>query len=203
MTVAILPTDQRQQTMLLVIILAVAAGALFYNFVHRPGAAELVELSDRVEDLETQNQIAETRVGNLQELRNRITLAETQFDLVERLVPSGEEVPAIYEAIATQSQALDLRLLNVEPSLPQPADSGAYFLRQEWLMQVEGDYHSLARFLTRVASFDRIVRPQVTEVVPAGETPSGRQLVLATFNLETFVLPATETPGAASEGGDR
>lgn len=197
---AILPQDQRQQSMLLVIILALAAGALYYNFAYRPGTTEIVELSDRVEDLETQNQIAETRVGNLQELRDRISQAEAQFELVERLVPSNAEVPAIYEAIATESQALDLRLINVEPSLPAPADSGAYFLRQEWQMQVQGDYHSLAEFLTRVASFDRIVRPNVTQVSPAGETPSGRQLVLASFGLETFVLAPARPQ--AEEGGE-
>ena len=199
---AILPQDQRQQSMLLVIILVIAAGALFYNFVHRPGTAEIVDLTDRVEDLETQNQIAETRIGNLRELRDRITLAESQFDLVERLVPSNAEVPAIYEAIATQSQALDLRLINVEPSLPEPADSGAYFLRQEWQMQVEGDYHSLGEFLTRVASFDRIVRPHVTEVNPTGETPSGRQLVLASFSLETYVLAPGRAIATRPEGDE-
>jgi type IV pilus assembly protein PilO len=197
---AILPQDQRQQTMLLVVILAVAAGALYFNFIHRPGSVELVELTDRVEDLENQNQIAEARVGNLQQLRDRIDLAESQFELVQRLVPSNAEVPAIYEAIATESQALDLRLLNVEPSLPQPADSGAYFLRQEWLMEVQGDYHSLAKFLTRVASFDRIVRPHITQVSPAGETPSGRQLVLASFGLETYVLAPERAEG--EEGGE-
>ena len=199
---AILPQSQRQQIMLLVIILAVAAGALFYKYVYRPGTGEVVDLTDRVEDLETQNQIAETRIGNLQELRDRITLSETQFDLVERLVPSNAEVPAIYEAIATESQALDLRLINVEPSLPEPADSGAYFLRQEWQMQVQGDYHSLAEFLARVASFDRIVRPHVTQVSPAGETPSGRQLVLASFGLETYVLAPERVQAAGSEGGE-
>ena len=197
---AILPKDPRQQTMLLVIVVALAAGALFYNYVHRPGVSELTELEDRIEDLETQNEIAETRVGNLQELRDRIAQAEAQFAIVERLVPSNAEVPAIYEAIATQGQALDLRLINVEPSLPEAADSGAYFLRQEWQMQVEGDYHSLAEFLTRVASFDRIVRPQVTEITPTSETPSGRQMVLASFNLETFVLAPGVEGGA---GGDR
>lgn len=194
---AILPQDQRQQTMLLVVVLALAAGALYFNFVHRPGSVELVAHTDRVEDLENQNQIAEARVGNLQQLRDRIDLAESQFELVQRLVPSNAEVPAIYEAIATESQALDLRLINVEPSLPEPADSGAYFLRQEWRMQVQGDYHSLAEFLTRVASFDRIVRPRITEVGPAGETPSGRQLVLASFGLETYVL----APRAGGEEG--
>ena len=197
---AILPQGQRQQIMLLVAILAVAAGALYYNFIHLPGAAGLVELTDRVEDLETQNQIAEARVGNLQELRNRIGEAEAQFALVQRLVPSNAEVAAIYEAIATESQALDLRLINVEPSLPAPADSGAYFLRQEWEMQVEGDYHAIGEFLTRVASFDRIVRPDVTDVTPVGETPSGRQLVHAWFSLLTYVL-APDSPALAEPDG--
>jgi len=199
---AILPQDQRQQTMLLVIVLALAGAALYYNFLFRPGSAELVEISDRVEDLETQNQIAETRVGNLQELRDRIDRTEARFDQVERLVPSNAEVPAIYEAIATESQALDLRLINVEPSLPEPADSGAYFLRQQWQMEVQGDYHSLAAFLTRVASFDRIVRPHVTQVAPAGETPSGRQLVNASFGLETFVLAPVAAGVPNTEGGE-
>ena len=197
---AILPQDQRQQAMLLVVILALAAGALYFNFMHRPGSVELVEHTDRVEDLEAQNQIAEARVGNLQQLRDRIDLAESQFELVQRLVPSNAEVAAIYEAIATESQALDLRLINVEPSLPEPADSGAYFLRQEWRMEVQGDYHSLAEFLTRVASFDRIVRPHITQVSPAGETPSGRQLVLASFGLETYVLAPERVGG--EEGGE-
>lgn len=117
-------------------------------------------------------------------------------------MPSNAEVPAIYEAIATESQALDLRLINVEPSLPEPADSGAYFLRQEWQMQVQGDYHSLAEFLTRVASFDRIVRPHVTQVSPVGETPSGRQLVLASFGLETYVLAPERARAEIEEGGE-
>mgnify|MGYP001812109051 CR=1 FL=1 len=196
---AILPQDQRQQTMLLVIILAIAATALYYNFVHRPSQAELLEFSDRIEDLETQNQIAEARVGNLQELRNRISESETQFELVERLVPSSAEVAAIYEAIATESQKLDLRLMNVEPSLPEAADSGAYFLRQEWQMQVEGDFHSIGQFLTRVASFDRIVRPQVRGLVPTQQTPSGRQLISASFVLETFVLAPENVVPAVPE----
>lgn len=199
---AILPQDQRQQTMLLVIIVAIAAAALYFNFVHRPGKADLLELSDRIEDLETQNRIAEARIGNLQELRNRITASESQFELVERLVPSNAEVPAIYEAIATESQRLDLRLINVEPNLPEAADSGAYFLRQQWRMQVEGDFHSIGMFLTRVASFDRIVRPEIRAIEPTQQTPSGRQLVSASFDLETFVLaPASSTP-VAQEGNE-
>lgn len=194
---AFLPEDPQVQLKLLAAILAVAAGALYFNFVHRPASVELLDLEDRVEHLETQNQLAETRVGNLQRMRDELSESERQLNALERLVPEGSEVPEIYEAIASETQTLNLRLLNIEPLTPSPADSAGTLLRQEWQMVVEGTYHGIGEFLTNVAGFDRIVRPRVTEVVPAGTSAGGRQLVQATFSLETFVLvPGGPTPAA-------
>lgn len=202
---ALLPEEPRSQLKLLAAILAVAAGALYFNFVHRPASIELLDLTDRIENLETQNQLAETRVGNLQQLRDQLATAERQLSALERLVPEGSEVPEIYEAIAQETQALNLRLLSIEPLAPTVADSAGTLLRQEWALVVEGGYHGLGQFLTNVASFDRIVRPRVTEVVPAGVTGGGSQLVRATFSLETFVLSAggpaaAPTPEEADAG---
>lgn len=203
---ALFPEEPRSQLKLLAAILAVAAGALYFNFVHRPASIDLLDLTDRIENLETQNQLAETRVGNLQQLRDQLATAERQLSALERLVPEGSEVPEIYEAIAQETQALNLRLLSIEPLAPTVADSAGTLLRQEWALVVEGGYHGLAQFLTNVASFDRIVRPRVTEVVPAGVTGGGSQLVRATFSLETFVLsaggPAAPPPPEAAEAGD-
>lgn len=187
---ALLPQDPRKQMMMLIAILAVAAGALYFMFVHSPARLDLSLMAQRIEDLNTQNQIAETRIGNLQELRDRLSLAERQLQALQRLVPEGSEVPEIYEAIAAQSQSLNLRLLSIDPLDPVPADSLGTLMRQEWQMVVEGEYHAVGQFFTRVASFDRIVRPHLTQIVPAGETAGGRQLVEATFDLETFVLGA-------------
>ena len=198
---ALLPQDQRQQSMLLIVILSIAAAALYYVYGYRPNAVELVELSEQAEGLELQNELAEARIGDLQRLRNRLSSAEQQFTLLQKLVPSGAEVPAIYEAIATQSQVLNLRLINVEPLQPVNADSAGTLLRQEWQMEVEGEYHAVGTFLARVASFDRIVRPRVTQIVPAEMTPSGRQIIRATFQLETFVLGTPEAQSAEGQEG--
>ena len=198
---ALLPQDQRHQSMLLIVILCIAAAALYYVYVFRSNAEEMVEQADRVETLEMQNELAEARIGDLQRLRDRLTAAERQFTTLQRLVPSGAEVPAIYEAIATQTQALNLELINVEPLPPVAADSAGTLLRQEWQMEIEGEYHAVGTFLTRVASFDRIVRPRVTQIVPTETTPSGRQKVRVAFQLETFVVGAQESrPVEAQEG---
>lgn len=196
---ALLPREQDKQLKLLAAILSVAGAAMFFVYVYRPKGDELVERQDRLETLETQNRLAEARIGDLQRLRDRLSTSERQLDALRRLVPSSGQVATIYEAIATETQALNLRLISVEPAPPVAADSAGTLLRQEWQMQVEGEYHAVAEFLARVASFERIVRPRITEMVPTETTASGRQLVTATFALETFVLGSGEPAAPARE----
>lgn len=195
---ALLPEDPRDQYRMLGVIAAIALGAVFYMYVWNPRQEELAELEQRIEQVEAANELAEARMENLDAVREELELGERQFAMLQRLVPEESEVPQIYEAIASQSQSLGLDLVNVTPAEPI-ADSAGYFMRQNWAMQVEGEYHDVGEFLTRVASFTRIVRPDVEEIRPSRETNSGRQLVTARFSLETFVLP----PGGnrVGEGG--
>lgn len=195
---ALLPQDPRDQYRMLGIILFLALGAGFYLYIWSPKGIELAELEQRVEQIEQANTLAQARTQNLDAIRAELELGERQFAMLERLVPDEGEVPAIYEAIASETQSLGLELINVTPSEPM-ADSAGYFLRQNWAIQVEGEYHDVAQFLTRVAGFTRIVRPDVEEIRPARITNSGRQLVMARFRLETFVLPTTGS--SAPEGG--
>lgn len=195
---ALLPEDPRDQYRLLGLLGLMAVGALVYLYVLSPRGEALVELEQRVEFVELANELAEARMENLDQIREELELGERQFAMLERLVPAQSEVPAIYEAIAAASQSLGLELLSVTPGEAIP-DSAGYFMRQRWTMEVEGEYHDVGEFLARVASFTRIIRPEVQEIRPSRETNSGRQYVSARFHLETFVLP----PGGnrVREGG--
>ncbi|MGH7539465.1 MAG: type 4a pilus biogenesis protein PilO [Gemmatimonadota bacterium] len=195
---ALLPQEPRDQYRFLGVIGLLAVGAIYYLYVHRPRTDELTELEARVEHIEQANEDAEARMQNLDAVRKELELGERQFAMLRRLVPSESEVPAIYEAIASESQSLGLQLVSVTPTDPQP-DTAGYFMRQNWQMQVEGEYHDIGEFLTRVASFTRIVRPEVEEVEPTRETNSGRQLVNARFQLETFVIPPASGMGRIDE----
>ena len=201
---AFLPENPRHQTSLLVIILSLAAAALFFMYMYKPKTLDMADMRETLEDLRFQNELAEGRIGSLQELRDQLEQSEIQFERLQQLVPEGPEVPAIYESIATQTQALNLRLLSVLPSAPK-ADSGDFFLRQDWQMRVEGEYHDFGELLTAVAGFPRIVRPQVQSIELGERTPSGKQLVIGTFGLETFVLPDPRAAVAATraDGGEQ
>lgn len=195
---ALLPQDPRDQYRLLGVIFLVALGGVYWLYVHKPRSAELDELGQRVEEIEQENALAEARMENLDQVRRELELGERQFARLERLVPARSEVPAIYEEIASESQALGLDLINVVPAEALPDTSG-YFLSQNWDMAVEGQYHDIGEFLARVASLPRIVRPEVEDIRPSEQTPSGRQLVEARFGLETYVLPPAS--GSPAGGG--
>lgn len=185
---ALLPEDPRDQYRLLGLLAMTAVAALAYFYVFSPRGEELAELEQRVEFVERANALAEARIESLDQVREELELGERQFAMLQRLVPAESEVSAIYEAIASETQSLGLDLVSVTPAEPTP-DSGGYFLRQDWTMELEGEYHDVGEFLSRVASFSRIIRPDVEEIRPTRETNSGRQFVSARFQLETFVLP--------------
>lgn len=193
----LLPDDPRSQKALLSIIAAGAIGAVFYLYVYSPKHDTIEEDEARLEQLEFLNQQANARIGNLDALREELRNTEVQLEVLERLVPSESEMPAIYQSIASEAEVLGLKLISVTPAAPV-ADTAGYFMRQDWVMSVEGEYHRIGAFITHVASFDRIVRPQIVDITPAGRTPSGRQLVTAVLNLETFVL---QQPGRAPDPG--
>jgi type IV pilus assembly protein PilO len=197
---ALLPQDPRDQKRFLGILGALVVLVLFWMYVYSPTRTKQNELEDRVAQIQFQNRQAEARTGNLDKLREELAHDEGLSQALQKLVPSKAEVPQIYEAIAQQSQSLGLELQQVVPSSPK-ADSGSYYLHQDWEMRIKGDYQSVGQFLTRVASFDRIVRPEVTEIRPAEQTPSGRQLVTASFGLESFVIPPDTTGNKSGSSG--
>lgn len=183
---------------ILALVVLLGSVVVFHLYVWNPRKLALAALAQRVEQAERANALAETRPGDLDVLREDLALGERQFAMLERLVPREDEVASIYEAVAAETHSLGLELVHAIPADPVP-DSAGFFLRQEWAMQVEGEYHAVGRFLTRVASFPRIVRPRVEEIGPSRITNAGRQLVFARFGLETFVLaPEGVTP---PEGG--
>lgn len=197
---ALLPQDQRDQKRFLGLVLALAVGGLFYYYVYMPRSTELDEREDRIAQLQQQNRQARAQIGNLDELRAELRRQERLFGVLQDLVPPQAEVPAVYESIAEEVQALGLELNRVTPSNPQPVEGG-YYQQQTWQMEVEGAYHTVGEFLTRVASLPRIIRPVINEIRPANRTNTGELPVTASFGLQMYVLPP-DTASTAGEGAD-
>jgi type IV pilus assembly protein PilO len=88
---------------------------------------------------------------------------------------------------------------------PQPREPGQLYDRTAYNMAVVGEYHSVGRFLADIASLPRIVTPvQVDIELHADPTryPELQSPILATFRIETYVLPdSTAVPPPAAQPG--
>ncbi|HSH74150.1 MAG TPA: type 4a pilus biogenesis protein PilO, partial [Longimicrobiales bacterium] len=130
-----------------------------------------------------------------------LALYEAHVARLEELIPGQEEVPALLDDIGTRARLVDVDLRELQPQGREPGD---YYDRTSYNMAVVGEYHAVARFLTEVASMPRIVTPTQLDLQLFGQPIQYRELespVLATFRIETYVLPDPSTEPAPAEIG--
>lgn len=198
------PQGQREQVLLTVAILALAAVGAYGYFVFVPRSKEIAKTRARVQALASLNEHAKEEMahGNPQDLRRELAHYRQNLELIRSLVPAGNEVPALLEQVSTAARRAGLDLSTVDP---QPVVRGDNYDTYRYGIALVGGYHSLATFLTNVGSLTRIVLPvdltlQLPTNAPAGsaKADSTAAAIEARFQLETFVVhkPANDGSGA-------
>lgn len=180
---------QTRQKILLGILLAGGLGYLGYEYAYKPRSAEIAALETRLTELENQNRTARilTEENGEADVERRLEAYREQLLQVEGLIPSGEELPDLLDAISTEAQRT-----GVDLSLIQPVGASAdeFYTRRTYDLAVVGSYHQIGEFLTRIGSLPRIITPTgLSLTVVEEETRSGDPRLEAKFAIETYVLP--------------
>lgn len=195
-----MPKTQREQIMVLVAIVGLAAAGLFWYFKYNPRSAELGAMQTRVDHLDSLNTIAKAKVATATEaeLRDQAQAVADNLALMNTLVPSSNEVPLLLDQVSMTSRRVGLDVGTFKPMGPE---EGRDFDVYRYELRVAGSYHAIAQFLTNVASLSRIVVPVNLELTmvqnpPAPVGSGARRNVLAAMQLHTFV-------GHPPRSGDR
>ncbi len=192
---ALIPQERPQQIALVALIAAAAVIYAFHAYWYTPRVENLERLESRLSQLEDQNRRAQvTAARGGAQLEERVELYERHVRRLEQLIPAGEEVPALLNAIAQEAQRTGVNLANWRPDSTIP---GAYYTRESYEMAVVGEYHDVARFLTAIASLERIITPLDLELQPHTTAPprAGMEApIQARFRIQTYVLPGTTVP---------
>jgi type IV pilus assembly protein PilO len=187
---ALLPTDRKDQTKLLVAIVFLAAAGLYFNFIYTPKTATLAALQTHVDSLDAMNQRAKLDVarGSIDKLRAQSAEFGSEMEIMRQLVPTGNEVPALLESVSTAARTVGLDISSVSPD---GVIQGDQFDTYKYKLGVTGPYHKIAQFLTNVGTLRRIVAPiNLTLVVsnaPQRNRDPSVQLLDATFDIQTYV----------------
>ncbi|NIW38054.1 MAG: type 4a pilus biogenesis protein PilO [Gemmatimonadetes bacterium] len=176
---------------MLLVVAALWWAAKIYMLDGRTNNIQVAE--QRLEELENQNGRARINIARRDDLQSRMALLERQLRIFEEFIPESEEVPELLDAISQQTTLLGLELSRLQP---QAAEAGDYYTKQTFQIAVLGDYHAVGRFLARIASLPRIIKPTNVQISLAPRSRATRDMeapLEVSFVIETFVLGATPT----------
>lgn len=197
---ALLPKSRRDQTMLVVAVLALGCVVAFWQFVYQPKSVELTTLETHIDSLVASNQRvrAELARGNVNSLRQQAMRYQQNLQLMRQLVPTSNEVPALLEQVSTAARRVNL---DIDGVAPQPVISGDDFDTYRYQLTVIGPYHELAAFLANVGSLTRIVAPVDIHLAPATgdqrkdhQARRDEQLLASKFEIQTYVAKPEHQP---------
>ncbi len=190
-----LTQKDRQQVMVLAILLAVGAAGGFWFLWRDPKAEEIGRLRTEIDSLQARVDSArkDLREGTVEQLRQRIAAYEGDLGLMRRLVPTGSEVPQLIDDIASRAA---LRGVQIAEITPLSSEGIGLFTAQQYRFVVFGHFDQVGEFLADVASLPRIMVPHTLALSRANPTAQRTyqdttgSLLEARFQLRTFVKPS-------------
>lgn len=199
---ALLPANKRDQYMMLVVIAAIGLSAAYYTYLWSPKKEELDVTQAHVDSLVIMNQRAKSELaqGKTQEFKAEAERFASDLEVMRRLVPTGNEVPALLEQVSTAARRVGLDISDVQPL---PLLQGDQYDAYKYRLSVRGDYHDIAVLLANIGSLQRIVAPINLTLAPVAQQANAsstvrKQPVEARFEIQTYVARTTPTPAPTS-----
>lgn len=200
---ALIPDEPRQRNALLIGIVVVAGFYFFWSWWYSPRNTEVEEMAARLEQLDSENrraQILATRGGV--ELEERLALYERHVSHLEALIPHSEEVAALLNDVSRVARETGVENASMRPEADQ---TGEFYTRKSYALEVYGEYHDIGRFLASIASLPRIITPvnlELTRFQGVREVVDMEAPVTATLQIQTYILPtpAAPPPGEGGQG---
>jgi type IV pilus assembly protein PilO len=190
---ALIPEDPKQRNALMVGVLMLAVLYFGNTYLITPKREALQADQTRLEQLEDNNrraQIIATRGGR--DLEERMAVYERHVAQLEQLIPARAQVPQLLNDISMEARQTNVELNAIRPDASDPV--GVY-TRETFELSVIGEYHSVGRFLTNIASMPRIITPidmDVSLQTNDQYQDSYDAPVIATFRIQTYVIPDSD-----------
>ena len=195
--------SKRNQALISVAVVAVALAAAYGYFMYLPKRADLDKIAQHVDALDKKNAIAKADLasGSVAKLKAQAVEYQASLKVLQQLVPTTNEVPALLENVSTAARRVGLDLASVEP---MPVLSGEQFDTYRYKVSVKGGYHALAGFLTNVGSLNRIVAPVALDMKEQNaadkkksRAKEGESSLDTDFQIQTYIAHSAAAAGGA------
>lgn len=160
--------------------------------------SQIAELDSARRDEPTLKQTYKTKyakVANLDEYRKQLKDMRASFGTLLRQLPSKTEVDSLLRDISrtAQTDGLEQRLFQ-----PQSEVKKDFYAEKPIRMQVTGNFHQLAKFVSDVAALPRIVTLHNISIKPANSKTEGSDILV--MNLTAKIYRYLEQGGSGKKG---
>lgn len=177
------------KVLLLLLMLGVVSAIYYFSF-HMSLADEITAAEQRYVQLQGQLQEEQRRQEEYLRLTQELAAREAIDRQNKRILPEDAEIAAFLQDLNRLAELSGLRIQLVEP---RPEEQAEMFIRIPVTLQLQGQYHQLAKFFYNVSKLERAVN---MENVQLKEEASDTDQVL----LHIAVLATTFRRPAAAEG---
>ena len=179
--------------MILAIVAAVVACALFFFFAIRGRQAELATVQANIVAEEDRAVQLTAELNRLKELQKRAPELQAELTRIRELVPIEHEVPNYIFLIQNASTEAGVDFISVAPELPRTPPEAAPLAQVRMEIVAQGGYFALQDFMRRMYALDRATR--IDNLSLARDEQTGTlSLTLATrIFFELPAAPATDT----------
>jgi type IV pilus assembly protein PilO len=189
-----MPTNQRDQLLLAVGIIALLGAGAYWYFVDQPQAVEREKVVAHLDTLNASNQKARAQLarGTVASIKAEADSLRANLEVMRTLVPASNEVPALIEQVSNAARRARLELSSLDP---QPPIEGEMFDTHRYRVRLNGSYHEVGAVLANIASLNRVIAPinlnlQLNSGTSARPAP-GKQPLSSTFEIQTYVVRTT------------
>ena len=194
-------SKERQQVLILVIILLVAGAAGFWIYWRGPKVEQQQALRTEVDSLRAQVDSARADLdrGTVQSIRQQTADFEAMLVRMRDLVPTNNEVAQILDDISSRARRGGVNIAEFDPLTVEVGETFDVH-RSRWT--VYGYYNEIGVLMSDIAQLSRIMVPYDLQLTIAQENNARAYgdttgaLVRARFMLRTFVKPQTSAQGA-------
>ena len=188
--------SKRDQILISVCVITIAVAGAYGYFMYMPKRDDLAVIEEHVNTLDKKNQQAAADLANnsIPKLQAQAKEYQASLKILQQLVPTTNEVPALLENVSTAARRVGLDLASVEP---MPVLVGEQFDTYRYKVSVKGGYHALAGFLTNVGSLNRIVAPVAVTLQDASPAEAkkarpkeGESTLNTDFQIQTYIAHA-------------
>ncbi|MHB9155784.1 MAG: type IV pilus inner membrane component PilO [Endomicrobiales bacterium] len=178
-------TKKMQKDLLMLAILIIGGVFAYYKYLMGPLKENYRASLDTLKQTETRLSEMKRRAIELPKLQAEMTLLEQEVASLEQLLPKDKEIPGLLRTITKTAHRHQLRITNITPSGVIPLNN---YNEVPFQITMQGNYHSLAKFLTELGQESRILSARNILFGAGSTTKETGTLININFTLVAYTF---------------